>query len=299
MVGENKITGWRKSKCWERRAKNLSRNLSRITRSGGKNKFARQKEAARKYLRVSRAISLKVKASKLQLLALPARAKVISGLEALRYYEGMLDKHIDLVERRIIKGEKIPHRDKLFSIFETYTEWINKGKSGNRVELGLKIALCTDQYGFILAHRVMEKEEDVEAAVPIVKSLKEKYQTCGSDKKLESVSFDKGYWSKENYEILKKEVNQLVMPKKGKRNKDESERESNKSFKLLRKQHSAVESNINSLEHHGLNRCPEKGIINFRKYTALGIAAYNIHLLGNLLKTAKIKQKKKLLPKAA
>ncbi len=67
------------------------------------------------------------------------------------------------------------------------------------MELGLKIALCTDQYGFILAHRVMEKEEDVEAAVPIVKSLKEKYQTCGSDKKLESVSFDKGYWSKENY----------------------------------------------------------------------------------------------------
>ncbi len=34
-------------------------------------------------------------------------------------------------------------------------------------------------------------------------------QTYGSVKKVESVSFDKGYWSKENYEILKKEVNKL------------------------------------------------------------------------------------------
>ena len=68
----------------------------------------------------------------------------------MNYYESMLDKHIDLVERRLIKGEKIPHEEKLFSIYERYTEWINKGKSGNRIELGLKVAICTDQYGFIL-----------------------------------------------------------------------------------------------------------------------------------------------------
>ncbi len=28
-----------------------------------------------------------------------------------------------------------------------------------------------------------------------------------------------------------------------------------KKFVVLRRQHSAVESEINSLEHHGLNRC--------------------------------------------
>lgn len=32
-----------------------------------------------------------------------------------------------------------------------------------------------------------------------------------------------------------------------------------KSFKKLRNKHSAVESKINSLEHHGLDRCPDKG----------------------------------------
>ncbi|MCL5027427.1 MAG: ISNCY family transposase, partial [Bacteroidetes bacterium] len=44
-----------------------------------------------------------------------------------------------------------------------------------------------------------------------------------------------------------------------------------------------IESNINSLEHHGLNRCPDKGIRNFKKYTALGILSYNLHILGKLL----------------
>ena len=86
----------------------------------------------------------------------------------------------------------------------------------------------------------------------------------------------------------------VVMPKKGKLNKQDSENERSKTFRQLRNQHSAIESNINSLEHHGLNRCPDKGLKNFKKYTALGILSYNLHLLGKLLidesKTARYKK---------
>ena len=73
------------------------------------------------------------------------------------------------------------------------------------------------------------------------------------------------------------------MPKKGKLSKSDKEREYNKSFQKFRRQHAAVESAINCLEHHGLNRCPDKGITGFRRYTALGILAYNLHKLGNFL----------------
>ena len=184
--------------------------------------------------------------------------KIIALLEGLHYYDGMLDKHIDLVERRIIKGEEIAHEEKVFSIFEPYTEWIQKGKSGKAVELGLKIAVGTDQYGFILLHKVMEKQQDVEAAVPMVEKITEKYNVG-------SVSFDKGFWSPSNKEQIEKMVEVVVMPKKGKLNKQEAENERSKTFKQLRKQHSAIESNINSLEHHGLNRCPDKGLKNFKK----------------------------------
>jgi transposase, IS5 family len=242
-------------------------------------------------LQASRIISKKIKQFKVQIKEGELSALKIVLLEELNYYESMLDKHIDLVERRLIKGEKIPHAEKIFSIYEPYTEWINKGKSGNRVELGLKVAIATDEDGFILHHRIMEKQADVQVAVPIIEKIKKDY-------KLESASFDKGFWSKENFEKLDKEVPILILPKKGKRNSEENQREGNKRFKQLRNQHSAVESNINMLEHHGLNQCPDKGIEHFKNYTALGVVAYNLHRLGDLLKKEKIK-KEKLKRKAA
>ena len=55
------------------------------------------------------------------------------------------------------------------------------------------------------------------------------------------------------------------MPKRGKKNAAETERESGKTFVALRRQHSAVESEINSLEHHGLNRCLDVGIEGYRR----------------------------------
>lgn len=237
--------GWRKHDYWVTQIKRLSRNLSKISRGGGKRKHQRVKKAANDYLKTSRIVSAKIKGLKVQIKLIKLTPINLLILGELNYYEDMLNKHIDLVERRLIKGEIIPHDEKLFSIYEPYTEWINKGKTGNRIELGLKVAICTDQHGFILHHRVMEKEQDV--AIPIIDVVKEKYN-------LESASFDKGFWSKENFIKLEKTVPLLVLPKKEKRNLTENQRESQKKFKQLRKQHSAVESNINMLEQHGLNR---------------------------------------------
>ncbi len=266
---ETDMKGWRKSKYWKNKAKLLSRKLSKIVHGGGKRKHQRVKKATNKYLSATRIISNKIKLLKKELEFAKLTPLLFSLLEELNYYEQMLDKHIDLVERRLVKGEIIPHEEKLFSIYEPYTEWINKGKSGNRIELGLKIAVATDQHGFILHHAVMEKQADVEVAIPLIKKLKMNYE-------LESTSFDKGFWSKKNFEELSQIVATLVLPKKGKRNAMENQREGEKKFKQLRKQHSAVESIINMLEHHGLNRCPDKGTKHFKNYTALGIVAYGI-----------------------
>jgi IS5 family transposase len=44
--------------------------------------------------------------------------------------------------------------------------------------------------------------------------------------------------------------------------------------------HSAVESGINALEVHGLDRCLDHGIDGFRRYVALAIVARNMQKLG-------------------
>ena len=43
-------------------------------------------------------------------------------------------RQIDQVERRLLRGETIPHDEKVFSIFEGHTRWVSKGKAGTPVE---------------------------------------------------------------------------------------------------------------------------------------------------------------------
>ena len=121
------------------------------------------------------------------------------------------------------------------------------------------------------------------------------------DFNIRSASFDKGFWSQPNFKELKAQIETVVLPKKGRLTIEESEREHQASFLALRKKHSAVESDINCLEHHGLNRCPDRGLKNFKKYTALGVLSYNLHKLGDvlLMQDRKAVSKKKPLRKAA
>jgi len=69
------------------------------------------------------------------------------------------------------------------------------------------------------------------------------------------MSFDKGFTRQEDRELLNLYIPEVIMPKRGKKNAQETEREKSKKFVALRRQHSAVESQINALEHHGLDRC--------------------------------------------
>ncbi len=50
--------------------------------------------------------------------------------EELQTYINYALWQIDLIKRRVLQDEKIPHEDKIFSIFEPHTEWISKGKAG-------------------------------------------------------------------------------------------------------------------------------------------------------------------------
>jgi len=208
----------------------------------------------------------------------------IGGLEnyakalELGYFQEMLEKHIDLVGRRLLENEVIPTAEKLYSIFETHTEWLSKGKAGKSVELGHNLLIATDQYHFILYHRVVERTADVNLTQDLVNSLCLSYPN-----QIASLSLDKGFYSKANKEAIKDRIPLLVMPKKGKRNKEEDKEERDAEFVKLRNKHSAVESNINQLEHNGMGVCRDKTLKGFKRYVSLSILAYNMHRLGKYI----------------
>jgi len=70
------------------------------------------------------------------------------------------------------------------------------------------------------------------------------------------------------------------MPKRGQKNAVETARESEPKFVALRPHHSAVESENNSLEHHGLNRCLDVGLAGYLRYVGYGVMSYNLHVIG-------------------
>jgi len=194
---------------------------------------------------------------------------------------------IDQIDRRVLKGETLPHNEKIFSLFQPHTEWICKGKSGVHFELGMKVAIVQDQHQFILYHQVMEKQQDVDIAVSIAQAVKDHYG------EIDSMSYDRGFWSSDNAAKLLEMIRKVVLPKKGYLDKHRQAIESEKEHVALKMKHSAVESGINALQVHGLKKVSDSGIEGFKRYVALGVLGYNIHKLGAILLERDRKKMKK------
>jgi len=72
------------------------------------------------------------------------------------------------------------------------------------VELGKKLAITTDQYNLIVDYRIMENQSDSEMVKPIADDLIVLYR-------IRSWSFDKGFWYKENKDMLEEHVEKVIM----------------------------------------------------------------------------------------
>ena len=150
---------------------------------------------------------------------------------------------------------------------------------------GLKVCVLESSQGYILHHQVMENEADNQIALEMIREAKKKYPS------LSACSFDKGFHSPENQLKLAELPDQVIPPKKGRCNKQEQERENSPGFRTGRKQHSAVESGINALEVHGLDKCLDHGLEGFKRYIALAVVARNIQKMGcEIIQEKRMKQ---------
>ena len=284
------LTGWRKIKHIRKTIKSTFRATSHQVFKGKKEE--QKKQSVKQYLQQAgelvQRLEYVINNYSVTTENIPAAVILLTSLE---HYKKYAVKFIDLTQRRLIKDEVIPAEEKIYSIFEPHTEWISKGKLNKKVELGHLLLITTDQHHFIVDYKIMENEKDPAQ----IKSLTDRIQQNFAGRKISSHSFDKGFYSKANLEILQQaNIEQVVLPKKGKLNKEEKQKESTKRFKQLRYAHSAIESNINMLEHHGLNRCADRGLHGYKRYVGLSVLAYNLHILGNcLIEQEKQKEEKR------
>jgi IS5 family transposase len=188
MVEAHGLGGWRKSQDWRRKLKSQMISLTRLASSGGPNKEQRRQTAARAYVQESYRFEEKVFAT-IQALPAPQSPAEWALRGRLDYFHSMMIKQLDLVERRLLQGQRIAHEEKIFSLFEPHTQWITKGKLFPPVELGHKILLTTDQHELILDYKVMEQPNDAEEVIALADRLLGTYGSTG----VASLSFDKGF----------------------------------------------------------------------------------------------------------
>ena len=55
-----------------------------------------------------------------------------------------------------------------------------------------------------------------------------------------------------------------------------------------------MESCINALENHGLDRCRDHGLKGFKRYVGLAVLARNIQILGHIFQQRQLKRQKRL-----
>ena len=287
------ITEWRQHKFNLKTTKKLFNKARSLKRSNSKNKIKRAerdeviKNAYQTYIEVVESFLQKAEIT-IGLLRenVFLSSSISARLMSVEHYICHARRQIDQIRRRIIEGETIPHSEKVFSIFEEHTEWICKGKAGVNQELGLSVCILKDQFGFILHHQVMEKVTDDKVAIPMIEETKKKFES------LKSCSFDRGFYTPENKKLLKGMLEFVFLPKKGKLSEKDKIEEYSEEFIQARHKHSAVESSINALENHALDRCFDHGIGGFKRYVSLAVLARNIQIIGRIIQKKELKKQK-------
>ena len=295
ICSEIGITAWRQSHHNITKVKRLLRGIQRLKRSTSKDEAKKQKRDQfivsehQNYIDICQGFVLKAKETirilrELGILSMSQDSR----LNVIEEYIRHAQRQIDQIRRRVVLDEKIAHEEKVFSIFEPHTEWISKGKAGVPQELGLMVCVLKDQYGFILHHQVLEQQTDAKVAVAMAKGAKDRFAN------LAGCSFDKGFYSPDNQSQLANILDYVILPKKGRLSTKDKQIEQSEEFVESRRKHSAVESSINALENHGLDRCLDHGLDGFKRYVALSVLARNIQILGHLIQQKELKRQSRL-----
>lgn len=175
-----------------------------------------------------------------------------------------------VARRREFDGEKVPNCDKVFSIFETHTELIRRGRRDRPIEFGHKVLLTQTREKFITDYVVLEKNRSDNALLPLVlERHKQKY-----GKHPESIAADMGFCpDDEIYEELEEQLDYLGVPR---RTRDFG----SVMMSIWQQWRAGIEGTISCLKRvFRLARCCFRGFNNFASAIGSAIFCHNLTIL--------------------
>ncbi|MFH1109947.1 MAG: ISNCY family transposase [Planctomycetota bacterium] len=273
--------GWRQHKHLYRKAKKLSRQIERIAARKGKDYRQRLQEPYRELLQLAEMVC-----GRAERLRETLKKQGIADAEALTLDDELnpfLERTRQIcgtARRRVLHGEKIPHDEKLFSMFEPHTQLYKRGKAGQPMQFGRLALLYEDGAGFVTHYYVLPRDKtDRDVVVDQTREVQRRHRG-----RIRRASFDRGFHSPKNQEKLAEIIEHPCLPMPGAHQAAQQEKTANLEFRKARQWHPGIESAIGALQSgNGLERCRDRTERGFERYIGLGVLGRNLHVLGKLL----------------
>lgn len=274
------MEGWRQQVELLKAMRCVARQIDRIAAKKGPNYQQRLQTEYAKLLKKSSRVLVRARALCAVLQKTPAACAGIGDLTTLMTFIDRTDRVRDVARRRVIHGETVPNSDKIFSMFEPHTQLYKRGKAGEPVQFDRLVLVYEDATGFIMHHHLMARDAgDRDVATEQTRIVQAR---CGG--KIKELSFDRGFHSPDNQTELSELVENLCLPKPGRKQAAEQTAAESATFHRARQRHPGIESAIGALQSgNGLGRCRDRGETGFERYLALGILGRNLHVLGRVL----------------
>jgi IS5 family transposase len=174
--------------------------------------------------------------------------------------------------RAQIDGETVPAAERVFSLFESHTELIKRGRREKAVEFGHKVLLCQTKERFITDYEVYERQRaDCELTGTVIERHEKLFGT-----RPEVLAADKGFCPEQTkFAELAKRVGTLAIPRRMQDFVD-------KVLAHWQAFRAGIEGTISGLKRaFRLIRCFFRGFRSFSSAVGLGVVCHNLIVLAD------------------
>jgi transposase, IS5 family len=209
-----------------------------------------------------------------------------------------ITRHCDLASRvvsqtrrRVLEGEQVPPGEKVYSIFETHTDLIKRGKVLKPVEFGHKVFLAESGHGLITQYRVLDGNPGDQ--VHVQPSL-DRHRTV-FDAAPRVYSSDRGFFNEENLKACGTAgVTLTCIPQAGgKRSPEREAHEKSRAFKRGQRFRAGIEGRISVLfRGRGMKRALVEGRPHFELFVGAAVLANNLLVIAELLRRTPIRRRR-------
>ena len=273
------------------RTRSARRRMQTLERMTAQERHTQQEPHYRELLRITKQVlenarQVVQKAARIKGIDVLGGVMVAQLRQQITAYCELGDRVIDQTRRRVIEGEEVPAGEKVYSIFESHTDLIKRGKQRKPLEFGHKVFLAESAQGLVTDYQVLECNP---ADITQVQASLDRHQQIFQHPP-ELYAGDRGFYSADKVEDCQTAgVSQVCIPQRGgQKTAERKTLECSPAFKKGQRFRAGIEGRISVLfRGRGMKRCRAKGRERFEVLVGAAVLANNLLRIAELLRNGK------------